>query len=119
MNKKLELEPVGAKLIIKIEEISDKSKGGLFLPTAEVNRRQDSLTEGILIAKGPNAFDFIADKERHPQVGDQVSFVKYSGIGKKIEEQEYRILNDEDLYAYKRQQVKLENKNGRKSKKSK
>jgi len=71
------INPVGYKVLIRVDEVEDKSAGGIYLPDTTRDREEAANDKGLLVAVGEMAF---ADwKGKKPQVGDRVVFEKYAG----------------------------------------
>lgn len=87
---------VGWRILVKPEEVKEFSDGGIALVTETIDQEQMATTKGLVIKVGPTAFgtehDIVALKE-----GDIVHFAKYSGATVKLEDEDYRVLNDEDV----------------------
>ena len=98
MNKLKSLKAIGPKIVVKVTKVDEKTEGGLFLIKDHVAREQNAVSEGEIVDLGPTAYDWM-DQEDAPKIGEHVFFVKYAGIGKTINDEEYRIINDEDIYA--------------------
>jgi co-chaperonin GroES (HSP10) len=98
MKKLKELLAIGPKVVIKIDKLDEKSENGIVLIKDYVDRQQNAISEGVLVHVGSTAFDYL-DEKNSPTIGDHVYFVKYAGIGKNIDDEEFRIMNDEDIYA--------------------
>lgn len=96
------LIPVGQRVVVKTEVIEEKSDGGIILSDKHRQSEQDKITEGLLVDCGPTAFiDMITDvNQTMPKKGCKVYFVKYAGRAIVIDDQEYRIINDEDIFAF-------------------
>lgn len=98
------IKPVEYKVLIKVDEVKDKSSGGIFLPTNVLEREQIAHDRGILIDCGGMAFSDW--KGGGPSVGEKVIFNKYAGsvIQFRPDERErvmerYRLCNDKDICA--------------------
>jgi co-chaperonin GroES (HSP10) len=103
--------PTGTKVIVEVEKLSEKTLGGIVLPREAIQKEQDRITEGTFRKMGPVAFADIIDQNQPlisqiPMSGDTVYFVKYAGKALSIEDKEYRIIHDEDIYAF--ESAKLE-----------
>jgi co-chaperonin GroES (HSP10) len=96
-----ELKAAGPRVIVSVEPIKDKTEGGILLTDETRRREQDTISHGVLIDKGEAAFKEMCSLDHEPMNGDSVYFVKYAGKEIKIEENYYRIINDEDIFAYK------------------
>lgn len=96
----------GPKLIIEIEPIEKTSEGGIVLTEETVRREQDTVSEGILAGIGEIAFEHMCPSGNCPKIGDKVYFIKFAGKEIRWDGKYYRIINDEDVYAYSSQQKK-------------
>jgi len=89
------IRPLGDKLLIRLDEVEEKTSGGIILQ----EESQDKVTKGTVIAKGkgrilPNGDQIPIDIE----VGDKVIFGKYSGLEKvEVEGQELWIVNEVEI----------------------
>jgi co-chaperonin GroES (HSP10) len=98
-----EIYCVGTRVLVKVQKIEDKSAGGIVLPQRHVEMEQDVVSEGQIVDYGMLAFDGVCEKEEIPPKGAYVYFVKFAGKGITVNEEEYRIINDEDIYAIRKQ----------------
>lgn len=92
------LKPIGAKVVVQIETVPECTPGGIRLSMGEVRRRQDGITEGIVVGVGSAAFNF-ADEGDVPEIGDLVTFAKYSGPEIERNGNYYRVLADLDIHS--------------------
>jgi chaperonin GroES len=94
------IKPVEYKVLIEVDEVSDKSDGGLFLPDSARERQEMAHDRGTLIEVGGMAFgDW---KGNTPQIGDKVIFNKYAGSMIQHRQEKltkYRLCNDKDICA--------------------
>ena len=94
------LQPTGYRLLVALAKTSEKV-GSLYLPDS---RRTDEDAASILakvVAVGEDAY---ADAKRFPngpycEAGDIVMMASYSGRRIKIEDREYRLINDDTVIA--------------------
>lgn len=95
------IKPVEFKVLVKVDDVADRSSGGIFLPEHTLEREQMGHDRGILVEKGDMAFD--GWKGRVPEVGDKVIFNKYAGsvIQYRGENgmERYRLCKEEDIGA--------------------
>jgi chaperonin GroES len=93
---KIELKPLGDRVVIEAVEQAQTTAGGVFLPDTAKEKPQ----EGLIIAVGPGRK---TDKgELVPmdlKVGDKVIYSKYSGSEIKLEGTEYLIISEKDVLA--------------------
>lgn len=97
----LKFKPVGDYVLVEIEGMPKVSAGGIELPEEFRDRKLMEITEGVLVAAGPFAYEDLKESGKaHPKVGNTVYFKRYSGILKTDEEtdKEYRAINDTDIY---------------------
>ena len=92
----MNLKPLGDKVIVKRLEAKEKSEGGIILPEAAKEKPQ----EGEVIAVGSGK-TLKNGKTVAPQVkpGDKILFGKYSGNEIKLDDQEYLIVESEEILA--------------------
>lgn len=96
------LKPVEFGVLIQVEEIEDRSSGGLFLPETTIEREQMAHDRGTLIAKSDMAFEDWQGTV--PKIGDKVIFKKYAGTVIQHKEErvvvgKYRLCKDKDIVA--------------------
>ena len=92
----MNLKPIGDKVIIEVLEAQEKTAGGIVLPDAAKEKPQ----EGKVIAVGEGKI-LPSGKTVPPTVkpGDHILFGKYTGSEIKVEENEYLIVNEDDILA--------------------
>ncbi len=92
--------PLEYYVLIKLDTVEEKTKGGIYLPDDLRERESQAQASGRLIATGPLAFIYDVPNETVPQIGDRVAFPKYSGLKQTGRDGgEYRLLKDGDLQA--------------------
>lgn len=73
----------GKNVVVKVDECSPTSAGGVALPPEMVERMTMNSTTGILVYVAPEAFRLFDDGTRwdgdKPKAGDRVWFEKYAG----------------------------------------
>lgn len=89
------LKPLGDRVIIKMIEIKETSKGGILLPSAA--QEKSSVAEIVAVGAGKCVDGNIIPLD--VKVGDKVIFSKYSGTEVKYEGDEYLILKQDDILA--------------------
>lgn len=89
------LKPLGDRVVIKMIEVKESSKGGILLPSAA--QEKSSVAEIVAVGNGKCVDGKIIPLE--VKVGDRVIFSKYSGTEIKYEGVEYTILKQEDILA--------------------
>ena len=89
------IQPLHDRVIIRrIEESTDKTAGGLYIPDTAKEKPQ----EGEVIAVGEGKYK--EDGTRQPldvKVGDRVLFGKYSGSEIKLDGEEFIIMREDEI----------------------
>jgi len=92
----MKLKPLGDRVIVKPKEPEEVTKGGIILP----DTAQEKPMEGEIVAVGVGK---VADDGKlikmELKAGDKVLYGKYSGSEIKIDDQEYLIMRESDVYA--------------------
>ena len=92
------LKPLGDRVVVKVVEAEEKTKGGIILPDTAKDRPQ----EGEVVAVGSGrVLDNGQRVALEVKVGDLVVFSKYGGTEVKIEEDEYLVVRENDILAIK------------------
>jgi len=86
----MRIEPLGARVLVRILEQEHMTPGGLVLPETA----QEKPMEGIVEAVGSED-EMISDLA----VGDKILFAKYSGTEVKADGVEYLLMNEDDILA--------------------
>lgn len=92
----MNLKPLGDRVIVKPKAPEEKTKGGIILP----DTAQEKPMEGEIVAVGNGKTDDAGKKvAMELKVGDKVLYGKYSGTEVKVNEDEYLIMRESDVYA--------------------
>lgn len=113
MQNKSGIHPCGDRVLIKPDEIEEKTEGGIIIPNTVSELHAMAQSIGTFVAAGPDAYTDSVVRDRQGQVierrgfsqsfakpGDRVAFAKYGGLqvtGK--DGQTYRLMNDVDITA--------------------
>jgi chaperonin GroES len=93
---KMNLKPLGDRVIVKPMEAEEKTKGGIILP----DTAKEKPIEGTIVAAGPGK---VSDDGKaikmEVKVGDKVLYGKYSGTEVNVEGEEYLIMRESDIFA--------------------
>ena len=90
----MKFRPLHDRVLIKVLDSEEKTKGGIIIPDTAKEKPQ----EGEVIAVGPGAKN--EDGKIAPMdvnVGDIVLFGKWSGTEVKIDNKEYSIMKESDI----------------------
>jgi chaperonin GroES len=92
------IQPTEYRVLVKLDAVEEKTKGGIVLPGEVKNRRQMAQISATLLKVGGNAFENW--QAPVPKPGDRVLIAKYSGERPPLEEdQVYALCNDRDVVA--------------------
>lgn len=96
MVTKVQLVPLGERIVIKPTEQEQQTKGGIYLPDTAKEKPQ----EGEVVAVGPGRMTDDGNRiALEVAVGDRVIYSKYAGTEYKDGEEEYLILRESDILA--------------------
>jgi chaperonin GroES len=96
MEKNIKIQPIGNRVLVKPDEIEEKTSGGLVLPpSASEEQRPET---GIVVKLGKGKIDG-KEISFEVSVGDRIYFKKYSPDEILIDEDKYLLLNEEDILA--------------------
>ena len=90
----MKLKPLHDRILIKIIEEAEKTKGGIIIP----DTAKEKPSEGEVVAVGPGIIN--KDGKRNPlevKPGDKILFSKYSGDEVKIDGKDLMIIKEEDV----------------------
>jgi len=96
-------DPVGWRLLLEIPKIAEKTKGNLIVPEEAREKHGYIATQGKVVKIGPSCYtgDRFNDHEGNHcpwcKVGDTVEFIRHSGVVIPGYDENYRVINDEDV----------------------
>ena len=95
-NKKLNLRPLGDRLVVEPKEKEGQTASGIILPETAKEKPQ----EGTVLAAGPGRTDDAGKRiEMDVKTGDVVLFTRYAGTEIKIDNRKLLILKESDILA--------------------
>ena len=95
-DKKLNLKPLGDKVVVEVVEEAQTTASGIELPDSAKEKSQ----RGTVLAVGPGKV--LDTGQREPvevSVGDTVVFAKYGGTEIDLDGRELMILSQRDIHA--------------------
>ena len=90
----MNIKPLGERIVIKVMESEEKTKGGIVLPDTAKEKPQ----MGKVLAVGTGRL--LDNGERVPlevKEGDTVLFAKYAGTEVKLDGEEYTVIKESDV----------------------
>jgi co-chaperonin GroES (HSP10) len=103
-------DPKGYKLLVAIPTVEEKTAGGVYRPDNVIRAEEVASIFGYVVSMGDDAYQ---DAKKFPngpwcKVGDWVIFRSYSGTRLKVEDQEFRLINDDTVEAVVDSPAKIE-----------
>ena len=93
---KVNLRPLGDRVLVQRAEAEEKTAGGILLPESA----KDKPKEGLILAIGDGKVLDSGERQKLTvKVGDRVLFSSYAGTEVKISGEEYLIMSENDVLA--------------------
>ena len=94
--KKVKIQPLGDRVLVKANEVAEQVKGGILIPDSAKEKPQ----EATVVALGTGKLDDNGKKIPFDvKVGDIVLTSKYGGTEVKYDDEEYKIVSSSDILA--------------------
>ncbi len=91
----MNLKPLGDRVLVKPLEKKEEKKGGIIIP----DTAKEKPMEGTVEAVGPGKLTDAGERlPMNVNKGDRVLYGKYSGTEVKIDETEYLIMHEDDIF---------------------
>jgi co-chaperonin GroES (HSP10) len=95
------LQPSGYRILVRVPRLDPRMASGLYRPDSSRALEETASVLGEVIALGATAYN---DPDKFPegpwcQAGDTIVMRAYSGTRLKIDDQEYRLINDDTVEA--------------------
>lgn len=99
-----EINPTGHHVLVEVDEVEEKTEGGIYKPEVTREREQNQTIVGTVLKVAQNAWvDELGQYSPWAEVGDRVLFAKYGGlpIAEEISDHDkmVRLLLDTDILA--------------------
>ncbi len=92
----MKIRPLGDKILVKVLEAEEKTKGGIILP----DTAKEEKTEGKVISVGPGkVLESGKIQALEVKKGDRVIFGKYAGDEIVIDGDKHKILKESEILA--------------------
>ncbi len=94
--KKIQLQPLGDRVVVQREASEERTAGGIVLP----DTAKDKPARGTVISVGNGKM--LEDGTRgamQVKVGDRVVFSSYAGEAFKVEDEELLLMREDDIFA--------------------
>lgn len=91
----MKLRPLGDRVVLQYQEAEEKTQAGIILPDSAKEKPQ----EAVVIAVGPGKAEDGKVSEMQVKEGDRVIFSKYAGTEIKLDEEEFIIVEQNEIMA--------------------
>ena len=92
----MNIKPLGDRVVIKREEASEKTAGGILLPDTAKQKPQ----RGRVLAVGPGKLNDKGERAAlSVQRGDEVIYGRYSGSDIEVDGRDIKIMRESDILA--------------------
>ncbi|HBE67485.1 MAG TPA: co-chaperone GroES [Planctomycetaceae bacterium] len=93
---KVNLQPLGDRIVVQREESEAVTDGGIYLPDSA----KDKPTRGVVVSVGDGKLlDDGSRGEMQLAVGDRVLFTSYAGEAIEIGDEEYLLMSENEVLA--------------------
>ena len=89
------IKPLADRVVIKMTEAEETTKGGIILTAAAQEKPQVA----EVVAVGPGGVVDGKEVKMEVKVGDQVIYSKYAGTEVKLDDEEYIVVKQNDILA--------------------
>lgn len=91
----MNIKPLGDRVVIKMLEAEEKSKGGIFLPGQ--TKEEPQIAE--VVAVGPGEMQDGKNVPMQVKVGDKILFPKFMGVAVRVEGEDLLVVSEKDIFA--------------------
>ena len=91
---KLNIKPLGEKVIVKRVEASEMTKGGIVLPDSAKEKPKRGVIQAVGTGK---LLDDGSRSEMQVKENEEIVFTSYAGSEIKIDSEEYLIMDESDI----------------------
>jgi chaperonin GroES len=88
------LTPLGERVLVRRVQEAETVRGGIIIPDTAKEKPQ----EGVVVAVGTGRYEKGQHIPMTVKEGDRVLFGKYSGSDIKIDDEEFLILKEEEIF---------------------
>jgi len=97
MVKEIKIQPLGSRVLVKPQEVQEKTPGGLVIPPNASDEKKPSFGKVVKLGKGKDKDGKILKFD--VKIGDMVYFKKYAPEEIEINDEELYILDTDDILA--------------------
>jgi len=89
--------PILHRIILKLEGVEEVTSSGIVIPKEIVQKERKAVEIGKVVAIGETAFKDYGGSDSTIKVGDRVLIARYSGKEVLDGDEEFVVVNDEDI----------------------
>lgn len=89
----MKLKPLGNRVVLQYQKTEETTQSGIILPDSAKEKPQDAVVIAVGDGKGEKG------SEMQVKVGDKVIYSKYAGTEIKLDEEEYIIVDQNEIMA--------------------
>jgi chaperonin GroES len=97
MSKDIKITPLGNRVVVKPQEVQEKTPGGLVIPPSAADEKRPAFGEVVKLGIGKDKDGKVLKFD--VKVGDLVYYKKYSPEEIEVDGTEYYILESDDILA--------------------
>lgn len=97
MSTNIKIVPLGKRVVIKPQDVQEKTPGGLVIPPSATDEKRPAFGEIVKLGIGKDENGKVIKFD--VKVGDLVYFKRYSPEEIEVEGKEYLVLDAEDIIA--------------------
>lgn len=92
--------PIDDRILVRPHQENEQTKSGIYLPPSAVAQKREIVQSGEVVAVGPGRFTSDGKHEwmMDIQIGDTVFFARFQGWLFVIDDVEYRVFGQHDLF---------------------
>lgn len=83
----MNIKPLGERVLVRMEEVQEKTAGGIFIPQTAQEKTQIAIVEAV------------GEEVKSVKAGEKIIHDKYAGTNVKFDGKEYLILSLKDVLA--------------------
>lgn len=99
MSEACPFEPLAFNVVVELDPVEEKTKGGIILLNEETERQKHGAEQGTLVAVSPLAFSSLGKDAPVAEVGVRVLINRHVGVLKEHDGKNYRIIEDKSVIA--------------------
>ena len=97
MSSDIKIVPLGNRVVVKPQDVQEKTPGGLVIPPSAADEKRPAFGKVVKLGTGKDKDGKVLKFD--VKIGDLVYFKKYSPEEVEVDNQEYYILDAEDILA--------------------